>query len=72
MQHICITGYMLWPGVCLSVYLSVTSLCSTKTAERIELVFSTSATLNLSYIVFCGNFGISKIMAPLKSPCPKL
>jgi len=36
---------------CLSVCLSITSHSSIKTAKRIELVFGTEATLNLSFIV---------------------
>jgi len=47
---------MLGPGVCPSV----TSLSSVKTAEQIDLVFGTQATLGLSYVVSEENSGISK------------
>jgi len=46
--------------VCLSVCLSVTSRSSIKTAERIELVFGTKATLDLFYNVLEDNSGIFK------------
>jgi len=41
---------MLRPGVCLSV----TSRCSIETAEPIERIFGTEATLRLSYTVLHG------------------
>ena len=47
-------------SVCLSVYLSVTSRCSTKTAERIELVFGVWASFHPFYTVLKGNSVISK------------
>ena len=47
-------------ALCLSVRLSVTSRCSTKTAERIELVFGMWASFHPSYTVLIGNSVISK------------
>jgi len=44
----------------VSVCLSVTSRCSTKTAERIELVFGMWASFHPSYTVLKGNSGVSK------------
>jgi len=44
----------------VSVCLSVTSRCSTKTAERIELVFGMRASSHASYTVLKGNSVISK------------
>jgi len=49
MQRICIARCMTWPDVCLSVCVSVTSRCSIETAEWIEVVHGTEATLGLSY-----------------------
>jgi len=56
MQLICIARYMLLPGVCLSV----TSRFPIETAERIQLVFGTQATIGMSCIVLQGNLSNSK------------
>jgi len=50
-------------ALCLSVRLSVsvTSLSSVETAERIELDFGMGASFHLSYTVLKVNSGISKI-----------
>ena len=52
-QQICMAQYlyMLWPGVCLSVCLSVTGQYCVKMAEWIEMVFGTGATRDLSCTV---------------------
>jgi len=47
----------------VSVCLSVRSRCSTKTDERIELVFGMWASFRPSYAVLKGNLVISKIRA---------
>jgi len=43
---------MLWPCVCPSVRSSVIHRYCIETAERIELLFSTEAALDLSYTAF--------------------
>ena len=48
-------------GRCLSVCVSVTSRHSTETAGRIQLVFGTETSFDLSYTVSQGNSVISKI-----------
>jgi len=40
---------LAWPGVCLSVCLSITSRCSVETDGRIELVFGMKASLDLTH-----------------------
>ena len=52
-QCLCLAG-------CLSESESLTSRCSTKTAERIELVFGMGASFDLSYTVFSRHLGTSK------------
>ena len=58
----CYASAVLAMGLCPSVCvcLSVTSRCSIKTAERIELVFGTWASFHPSYTVLKGNSVISK------------
>ena len=46
--------------VCLSVSVFVTSRCSIKMAERIELVFGMGASFHLSHTVLKGNSGVFK------------
>jgi len=57
---LCIRGASHGP---VSVCLSVTSRSSTKTAERIGLVFGVLASFHPSYTVLKGNSVISKITA---------
>jgi len=52
-QCLCLAG-------CLSESESLTSRCSIKTAERIELVFGTGASFDLSYTVFSRHLGTSR------------
>jgi len=47
-------------ALCLSVCLSVTSRCSVEMDRRIELVFGTEASFDLSYTTFSENSGIYK------------
>ena len=47
---------MLWPGV----GPFVPSRCSIVTVECVDLVFSTEASIGLSYIMFDGNSGMSR------------
>ena len=51
----------LCPSVCLCPFLSVTSRCSIKRDERINLVFGTEASFDQSYTGFQGNSDIYKI-----------
>jgi len=54
-RRICIARYLLWPRVCLSVCHKL----SIETAEWIELVCTTEATLDLSYTVYSKRIRVS-------------
>jgi len=56
----CYTSAVLAMGLCPSVCLSVTSRCSIKTAEQIELFLGMWASFHPSYTVLKGNSVISK------------